>query len=89
MKANQEILKMFATRNKCFMCKRKFDKPFILPVEKNASGVFKPNLNAKVAFHVSDTHGIPYQTFYDWITGSIYEQELTPFGNKAFSLFKG
>ena len=87
MKANPQMLNMFANRNKCFMCKRRFDKPFILPVEKIEPGVFKPNFNAEILFHVSNTHGIPYEILCNWIAGSIYGQELTEVGNRAFSVY--
>ena len=88
MKANPQIIQMFANRTKCHMCKHKFEKPYILPVEKIESGAFKPNFNVEVSYHLQDTHGIPYKTFYNWIAGAVYEQELTLFSNKGFNLFK-
>lgn len=89
MQAQPEMIQMFATRTKCHMCRHKFEKPYILPVEKIEAGKFQPNFNAEVSLHLQDTHGIPYKIFYNWIVGAIYGQELTLTGNKGFNLFEG
>lgn len=78
--ANPEMIKKWATRNKCWMCKHRFDKPVLLPVENPERGKFQPNFNAEILFHVFDTHGIPDDIVREWIIGSIYGMELTEFG---------
>lgn len=72
LKANPELLKMWATRDKCWMCKHKFAKPVILPVEKIEHGKFQPNYNVDVLFHMHDTHGIPREAVPRMIFNSIY-----------------
>lgn len=83
MKANTEVIKMWATRNRCFMCKHKFEQPFILPVENPQRGKFQPNYNTEILFHLYDTHGLSPDIVRDWIFGSIYSIERTPFGLKT------
>lgn len=83
MTANAEVIRMWATRDKCLMCKHKFDKSFILPVDKPVRGEFQPNFNVEAIFHLSDTHGIPHDISRRWITGSIYGLELHDFGARG------
>lgn len=80
MTANPDMITVWATRNKCWMCKHRFTEPVILPVKSPKPGKFQPNFNVNVLFHLFDTHGIPNDIVRDWITGSIYGQELTEFG---------
>ena len=82
MKANPNMIKMWSERTKCFMCKHKFDKPVILPVEKPERGKFQPNFNIEYIWHLSDTHGIPDDISRRWIIASIYGLERTLTGAK-------
>lgn len=82
-KANPAMITKLASRSKCFMCKHKFDKPFILPVEKIRRGAFQPNFNAEMIFHLQDTHGIPNAISKKWLIGAVYSMELTDFGAKG------
>lgn len=82
-KAKPEVLQMWAKRDKCFMCKHKFEKPFILPVEKPTRSKFQPNFNVEAVFHLSDTHGIPDDVSRRWIVGTIYGLELHDFGARG------
>lgn len=82
LKARPEMIQMWSTRDKCWMCKHKFNKPVILPVDKPVRGKLQPNYNVEVFFHLYDTHGIPNDTARDWVFGSIYGLELTEVGIK-------
>lgn len=81
--ARPEVLMLWSSRTKCVQCKHRFDKPFILPVAQPVAGKFQPNFNTDVLFHMQDTHGIPADVFAEWLTGSIYGQELGDFGIKS------
>lgn len=83
MKANPEMIKMWSERNKCWMCKHRFDKAVILPVDKPIRGEYQPNYNAEFLFHLYDTHGLDPQTIRDWIFASIYGLELTKVGYRV------
>lgn len=85
--ANPVIVKMWSERTKCLMCKHRFEKPFILPVEKPERGKFQPNINVEVLFHLQDTHGLPHETVRSWINGSVYGDELTLFGARNFGAY--
>ena len=90
MIADPKVIKEFATRTKCLMCKHKFDKPVILPVDSPVHGKFQPNFNVDVAWHIQDTHGIDHATFRHWIVASIYGDELTEFGSRKLgNIFRG
>jgi len=80
MKANQKMIELWAKRNKCFMCKKIFESPFILPVVKQVRDKFQPNFNTEAILHLYDTHGIPDNISRKWIIGSIYGKELNLFG---------
>lgn len=80
MKAKPEIIKMWAQRNKCWMCKHRFEEPVILPVKNPKRGKFQPNYNPHVLWHMYDTHGLPPDTVMEWIMGSIYGAKLTEVG---------
>lgn len=80
MKARPEVIQEFATRKKCWMCKHRFDKPVFLPVAEPKRGKFQPNINAEVLWHIYDTHGLPPGIVREWLVGSVYGRELTPFG---------
>lgn len=82
MKANPEMIKMWSLRDKCWMCKHKFDKSVILPVDHPVRGKFHPNYNQDILFHMFDTHGLPYDVVTDWIFASIYGLELTEMGHR-------
>lgn len=74
---------MWATRNKCFMCKHKLEQPFVLPVDKPTQKAFQPNFNIDAIFHLSDTHGIPDDVSRKWIIASIYGLQINEFGAKG------
>lgn len=80
LEANPKRIALWSQRDKCFMCKHRFDKPLLLPVEKPQAGKFQPNFNPVYLFHVTETHGIPHDIFREWVIGSIYGMELTEFG---------
>ena len=82
MKANPEIIQKWATQTKCLMCKHKFDKSAILPVDKPERGKFQPNFNIEYIWHLSDTHGIPDDISRQWITATVYGDEFTLFGSR-------
>lgn len=75
--ANPSMIKMWSERTKCWMCKHRFDEPVILAVDKPERGKFQPHYNAKVAFHMQDTHGIPHEAVCKMILNSIYSIENT------------
>lgn len=80
MTADPEAIRMWASRDKCFMCKRKFSTPVILPTKSPERDKFQPNFNFEVIFHLHDTHGIPSDISRKWIIGHIYGLDLTIFG---------
>ncbi len=75
--ANPVMIKMFAERTKCWMCKHKFSKPVILPVENPHRGKFQPNINGEVLFHIEDTHGVPHDAVTRMVINSVYGIENT------------
>lgn len=78
LRANYAVLKMWSERNKCWMCKHKFDKPIILPVEKPVTGSLRPNINVDVSVHMVDTHGMPTKDYvHNYVFNSIYGIENT------------
>lgn len=85
LKANPSMILMWAKRDKCWQCKHKFEKPVILPIdkEKQRAGILQPNINPEVLWHVQETHGIPAPTTQDWILGSVYGMELNEVGIKG------
>lgn len=83
MIANPEVIELFATRNKCWMCKHRFEKPVLLPVEKPERDKFQPNVNMEILFHLSDTHGLPPETVREWIIGKVYGMEINEMGIKG------
>lgn len=78
--ANPDVIKKWASRDKCWMCKHRFKAPVILPVKVQKPGVYQPNFNPEVLFHLSDTHGLPPETVVAWIKGSVYGLELNDLG---------
>lgn len=71
--ANPALIKMWASRNKCWMCKHRFKKPVVLPVEKPKRGVLQPNINSEVSYHMVDTHGMPTPDYvHNYVFNSIY-----------------
>jgi len=82
LRANPEVINMWATCTKCWMCRHRFGKPVILPVEKPGQGKLQPNYNAEVLVHLYDTHAINPETVVDWVFGSIYGLELSEVGFK-------
>lgn len=77
LKANPDVIKMWSERTKCWMCKHRFEKPVILPVEKVEHGKLRPNFNVEVLWHLQDTHGIPPEGVIKMIINSIYGIENT------------
>ena len=80
VKANPDIIKMWAQRDRCWMCKHRFKKPVILPVHKPECGKLQPHYNAEIFWHLWDTHGIPDEIAIGWVFGSVYGLELTEVG---------
>lgn len=77
LKANREMIEIFATRTKCWMCKHKFEKPLILPVKTPEHGKYQPNYNFEVLFHLQGTHGIPKEAVIRMVSNSIYDVKNT------------
>lgn len=89
LRCRPEILLLWSQRNKCFMCKRRFERPFLLPVAKPVRGLSQPNFNVEAIFHLADTHGVPDDISRQWIVGSIYGLETNEFGAKGLgNLFR-
>lgn len=86
MIANPDMIELFAKRDRCWMCKHKFERPVILPVDKPERGKFQPNINTEVLWHLKDTHGQVPEVVRSWILGSVYGQELTLTGAKGFGV---
>lgn len=86
MTANPTMIQIWATRDKCWSCKHRFEKLVILPVKKIKPGIFQPNINVEVLVHVYDTHGIPPDILRNWIIGSIYDLELHEFGARGLQI---
>lgn len=81
MKANENILRGFATSKKCFMCKYQYDQPLILPHNKPVKKL-SPNFNGKALFHLFQSHGIPPEYVMDWVVQSVYGMKMTLDGGK-------
>lgn len=81
-RANPDMIMKWANRNKCWMCKRRFDKAVLLHIEKPERGKFQPNFNSEILFHLWDTHGQDVDVVKEWITGSIYGWGLNEMGIK-------
>jgi len=77
LRAKPEVIKMWAGRTKCWMCKHRFEKPVILPVEIPTPGKLQPNYNTEVLFHLQGTHGVPPEAVTKMIFNSIYCIENT------------
>lgn len=77
MTANPLILQMWAQRTKCWSCKRRFDKPVLLPVKNPKRGEYQPNYNTEFLFHIKETHGIWPEAVQKMIFNSIYGIEST------------
>ncbi len=84
MKANPVIIKLFAERKKCWMCKHQFEQPVLLPVKSPERNKFQPNINTKALFHLKDTHGLPPEIVAGWIKGACYNQKLVMNGAENF-----
>jgi hypothetical protein len=82
--ANSAVLQFWTVRDKCWMCKHRFEKHVLLPVVKKERGAFQPNINIEVLFHLADTHGLPADTVREWIIGSVYNMEINEIGIKGF-----
>lgn len=71
--ADPSIIEIWSQRNKCWMCKRRFDRPIILPVGSPARGKLQPNINVEVALHMIETHGMPTRDYvHNYVFNSIY-----------------
>lgn len=81
--AKPEILTMLTTRTKCFSCKHRFDKPYILPVDNPKPDRFQPNINVETLVHHKETHGIPPDIQIKWIIGMVYGLGLHEFGARG------
>jgi len=57
--ANVEQL---TSKKKCFMCRHKLDG-WLAPGQ---------GVSVEFAYHMSDTHGIPYQILWGWIYNYVY-----------------
>lgn len=68
MKANPLIIKQWAERKKCLMCKHGKDEGHMLP-----RGKYWPS--PAWLFHYQDTHGLDHQDTYMWIFQSAYQTE--------------
>lgn len=75
-KADPNMIKYFAENKKCFMCKHRFDEPWIKPA-KNTSKKLNPNFNVHALIHMQQTHGIPENYVRDWIVQSVYGWKKT------------
>lgn len=64
-------------RTQCWMCKHRFDAPYVLPVENPEPGRFQPRFNGDALFHMQDTHGLTPDLVTSMIVNSIYELPLT------------
>lgn len=65
MKANPGMIKMWAERRKCAMCKHRKDEGHILP-----KGEFYPS--PAWMFHYEDTHGFPHDIAIKFIWNGVY-----------------
>lgn len=78
LQADPAMIKMWSERTKCWMCKHKFDKPVLLPVEKPTRDKLQPNINVQVAVHMMETHGMPTKDYpHNYVFNSIYGIENT------------
>lgn len=75
--ANPDMIKIWVNRTKCWQCKHKFDEPVLLPVKNPERGKLQPNINAKVLYHMKDTHGVPVEGICTMIFNTIYGIENT------------
>ena len=76
--ANPTMINMWAKRDKCWMCKKKFDRPVLLPVVEPKPGVLQPNINVEVSYHIMETHGMPTIDYvHNYVFNSIYDIENT------------
>lgn len=88
MKANPEMIKMWASRTKCLYCKHRFSEPLILPVKKPKRDKLQPHFSAEWLLHIFDTHGYPITNFCGWVFDSIYGVPMKEFSTSAH-LFNG
>ena len=63
--ANPEMIKLLANRNKCWMCKHKFEKPVILPVEKASAGL-------------SSSQTLMLRSCFTYKTPTVYRMKTVP-----------
>jgi hypothetical protein len=75
--ADPNVIKLWSTRTKCWMCKHRFSKPLLLPVQLPQRGVLQPHFNVEILFHVNDTHGIPPEAVVKMVSNSVYGIENT------------
>lgn len=65
VKANPAVIKVWAERTKCAMCKHRKEEGHILP-----EGKYYPS--PSWLFHYEDTHGFPHDMLHKYIWNSVY-----------------
>lgn len=89
--ADPLILEMWTKRDRCWMCKHRFDKPILLPVTTPSGGALNPNINVLASIHMMETHGMPTKDYvHNYVFNSIYGIKNTfenIYGNKRIFNF--
>jgi hypothetical protein len=70
--ADSAALNGLATRSKCYRCRKRFDRPPVLPVQHPVPGRFRPRFNPEWVHHMHDTHGIPPETWVVSLLSTVY-----------------